>query len=73
MMVRIVLNHALRKMPPLDGGLGTVKWIQNIRPCRPQSRPTEKIVPSDTLNRRIPDLISLTWPRQPQAVSLSPR
>jgi len=72
-MVRIVLNHALRKMPPLDGGLGTVKWIQNIRPCRPQSRPTEKIVPSDTLNRRIPDLISLTWPRQPQAISLSSR
>jgi hypothetical protein len=21
----------------LDGGLGTVKWIQNIKPCRPQS------------------------------------
>jgi len=38
MMVRIVLNHALRKMPPLDGGLGTVKWIHIIRPCRPQSR-----------------------------------
>ena len=33
----------------------------------------EKIVPSDTLNRRIPDLISLTWPRQPQAISLSSR
>jgi hypothetical protein len=36
-MVRIVLNHALRKMPRLRGGLGMVNWIQNIRPCRPQS------------------------------------
>jgi len=26
---------------PIDGGLGTVKWIQNIGPCRPQSRPTK--------------------------------
>jgi len=38
-MVRIVLNHALRKMPRLRGGLGTVKWIQNIGPCRLQSCP----------------------------------
>jgi hypothetical protein len=37
-MVRIVLNHALRKMPRLCGGLGTVNWIQNIRHCRPQLR-----------------------------------
>ena len=41
----------MKMTSPLDGGLGTVKWNQNFRPCQPQSSPK---VPNYSLRKDEP-------------------